>query len=370
MADGLDAARALMPGVRLKSVDTLSHGERSTVRRAEALDAEDRGFGVIVKQFHDAGRGWQREAAALASVPDAVRVSRLFAVGVEPPILVTEDLGAGPSVADALAGTDPVAAESALIGWAEAVAELHVATRGSRETFARRLSAHAGQPGTDHVESWMPTRLRDAERILDLTCGSLEVRLPGGALDELTGLAERLSGEHLAALTPADTCPENNVRLGDRYVLVDFEGAQWRHLAWDVAYLHVPWPTCPCAWRLPQDVADRATDAYRRIASSAFPETGRENFRADVEAAVIGWSMVTVTWFLEHALGTALDSDPELDPARPAPTRRTTILHRLGRAARSTELPAVAELAADLRAVLAHRWGDLPLALAPAFERG
>ncbi|MEO9138263.1 MAG: hypothetical protein ABI345_04290 [Jatrophihabitans sp.] len=370
MADGLDPARALMPGVRLKPVDTLSQGERSTVRRAQAVDAVGREFGVIVKQFHDAGQGWQREAAALASVPDAVRVSRLFAVGVEPPILVTEDLGAGPSLADALAGTDPAAAESALIGWAQAVAELHVATLGARVEFSRALGRLGEQTGTEPVESWMPARLRDAERILDRVCGSLEVRLPSGALEELTGLTERLGGEGLAALTPADTCPENNVRVGDRYVLVDFEGAQWRHLAWDVAYLHVPWPTCPCAWRLPQDVADRATEAYRRAASTAFPGVGHPAFDADVEAAVVGWSMMTVTWFLEHALGTPCDSEPEPVPVRPSPSRRAVILHRLGRAARSEELPAVSELATELRAALADRWGDLPLALAPAFARG
>ena len=49
------------------------------------------------------------------------------------------------------------------------------------------------------------------------------------------------------ALTPADACPDNNVLIGRRRVLIDFEGAQWRHLAWDVAYLFVPWPTCPSA---------------------------------------------------------------------------------------------------------------------------
>ena len=26
---------------------------------------------------------------------------------------------------------------------------------------------------------------------------------------------------------------------------------QWRHVAWDLAYLRVPWPTCWCSWRLP-----------------------------------------------------------------------------------------------------------------------
>jgi hypothetical protein len=35
-----------------------------------------------------------------------------------------------------------------------------------------------------------------------------------------------------------------NVRRDDEVVLVDFEEAQWRHVAWDVAYLSVPWRSC------------------------------------------------------------------------------------------------------------------------------
>jgi hypothetical protein len=44
------------------------------------------------------------------------------------------------------------------------------------------------------------------------------------------------------------------------------------------------------------------------------------------------------------------------------------ITHRLAAAARSTELPALAELAGSLGAALAGRWGDVPLAYAPAFR--
>ena len=44
------------------------------------------------------------------------------------------------------------------------------------------------------------------------------------------------------------------------------------------------------------------------------------------------------------------------------------ILHRLDGARRSTDLPALAELAERLRAHLVARWGEVPLAFAPAFE--
>ena len=124
-ADGLDDARALLPGRDLVAREVLADGERSTVLRVEATDRDGGHQGLIVKRYHADDEGWRREAAALASVPGSVRVPALVAVGSSPQILVTEDLGDGPSVATALLGDDPRAAEQAVVGWAEALAELH-----------------------------------------------------------------------------------------------------------------------------------------------------------------------------------------------------------------------------------------------------
>ncbi|MGI8679839.1 MAG: hypothetical protein ACR2LX_14390 [Jatrophihabitans sp.] len=365
--DGLDAVRARLPGLALEAAVTLSEGERSIVRRVRATAQDGRESWLVVKQYLASDEGWARESAALASVPDAAGVSRLVAVIESPQLIVTEDLGDGPSVADALLGEDRDAAADALAGWAEALADLHVATRGSRERFRAALGVRRGKDKLD--ESWLPSRLRDAERVLDGHCGSLGVTVPTGAFEQLTGLAARLGGDGAgAALTPADACPDNNVRLGDRCFLIDFEGAQWRHIAWDVAYLQVPWPTCWCAWRLPDLVARRAVDAYRTGAAVGFPQVNGAAFERDVEAAVVGWSMMTAARYLTHALSTELDSDPEFDHAHPAPTRRAIIVHRLDRAARSSELPTLAALAAALREELHRRWGEVPLEMAPAFR--
>jgi hypothetical protein len=59
---------------------------------------------------------------------------------------------------------------------------------------------------------------------------------------------------------------------------------------------------------------------------------------------------------------------PRPDRALIAPTRRAIILYRLDVARRSPELPALAELAGRLREALVARWGDVALALAPAFR--
>lgn len=367
MSDDLDDVRALLPSVDLRVDEVLREGDTTTVLRVRAVDGDGEKRSLIVKRYHDGGQtgeGQRRETAALASVPGAVRVPAVVATG--PDVLLLEDLGDGSSVADALLGDDAAAAGAAVLGWAEAVAELHGATRDSRAAFGSAL-ARTGL--TELAETWLPDRLDEAERLLDRHAGALEVAIPADALDEFTGLADRLSPDGTAALTPSDACPDNNVHLGERLVLVDFERAQWCHVAWDVAYLLVPWPTCWCAWLLPDHWRDAALDRYRTVASDALPAVADDAFVGDVNAAAVGWCMLSAAFTLDYVLDSDPDLDHRVDPARPSPQRRALMLHRLRLAATvDAGLPALAELAESLHDVLQHRWGDLPLDLAPAFR--
>jgi hypothetical protein len=361
--DELAAARALLPGVRLEAGERLGGSDRTVVHRAKATFPDGLCTALIVKQYLDAaGAGWVRESAALSVIGSAVLVPRLIAAGAAPPVVITADLGGGPNLADALLARDPAAAEEALAGWAVALAQLHAATRGCRDRF--RMALVERQGALPVGESHIGVELDDAVRVLDRECASLAVRVPEGAFEDLRGLAKRLAGGGLAALTPADTCPDNNVILKEGTALVDFEGAQWRHVAWDVAYLYVPWPSCWCSWRIPGAVADRAAAAYKLAARQSMPEVDDAGFDREVEAAVVGWALLSTSWFIDNALG----SDPPLNPDRPTPTRRAMILHRLDRAAGSAELPTLTELAHGLAHALRTRWGDVPLALAPAFD--
>jgi hypothetical protein len=289
-------------------------------------------------------------------------VPTLLAESATPPVAVLADLGQGSCVADALLGDDPDRAANAVVGWAEAMAAVHAASRDSRPAFAAALRERAGDLPV--AESPIRAELEDAVRVLDRDCGSLGVAVPTGALDDLRGLADRLGGGGPAALTPADACPDNNVGVDGRLLLLDFEGAQWRHLAWDVAYLLVPWPSCWCCWRMPDEVVARAVTAYRRVAGRAFAEVDDARFERDVEAAAAGWALVSTSWFLDNALG----QDPVPNPDRPTPTRRAMILHRLDRTAGSDEVPWRADHSGRLAAELRSRWGGVPLALAPAFD--
>ncbi|WP_203826643.1 phosphotransferase [Actinoplanes palleronii] len=357
MNDELDHLRRLLPGVRLDDLGLLTGSNRSRVRRVRA-DSRT----VIVKEFVTAGTGWARETAALAVIPPAVRAPRLVAAGSNPPIVVMTDAGPGTSVAGALLGADPAVATSAVVAWASAIGELHRETTGSRAAFRAALHARAGDQPVP--ESTMPAFLDDAADVIARASADLAVEVPAGAWEELRTLNDRLG---VAALTPSDACPDNNVCTDDGLVLIDFEGAQWRPVAWDLAYLTVPWPSCWCSWRIPAAVTERAVDAYR----AAFPGSGADPaaFRRDVEAAATGWAYLSASWFLPRAL---LDDPPGANPDRPRPGYRAMILDRFGsaREAAGAGTPALAELAGRLHDALTVRWGSVVLPYAPAFSRG
>lgn len=362
--DGLEDARNLLPGVRLDSAELLMGGERTEVRRVRARWPEGGATSVIVKRYVSSGEGWTREAAALVSVPDNAPAPRLVAEGGVPPVVVMSDLGPGRTVADALLGTSADEATAAVLEWAEAVADLHAATLGGRARFRAELALRAGDlPVADHV---MPAVVDETALLLETRCAELGVAIPSGALREFRELPRTLRADaEAAALSPSDACPDDNVRTADGVVLVDFEGAQWRHVVWDVAYLTVPWASCWCAWRMPSDVVERAVEHYRARIESALPYVRTPQFRKDLAAATAGWAFISAAWLLPDASGT---DRPATDRRKVTPARRAMILHRLDRARRNGDLERLARFAEILRAALVQRWGEVPLAYAPAFD--
>lgn len=371
--DGLDEARALLPGVHLSSEALLVGGERSEVRRVRARWPDSGETSVVVKRFLTAGESWAREAAALHCLPDDAPAPKAVAEGAAPPVVVMTDLGDGPSVAAALLGDDADLATGAVLDWARAMARLHRSTFGARAAFRAELALRAGDvPIADHR---MTDLLTEAAALLEARCLDLDVAVPAGALRDLRGLTRRLGAggrdgtDCPAALSPSDSCPDDNVRTGDGLALVDFEGAQWRHIAWDVSYLVVPWPTCWCSWRMPSDVAERALERYRTELEDTLPYVRTTEFRDDVTLAALGWALVSTAFLLPGALG---GDPPPANPRKVTPTRRAMILHRLDGARRHGDLEptaALAQLCGRLRAALTDRWGEVPLGYAPAFER-
>jgi hypothetical protein len=137
---------------------------------------------------------------------------------------------------------------------------------------------------------------------LERYCGQLGVTVPPGSLAELADLPARLAGSGPSALTLADACPDNNVRTAHGYLLIDFEEAEWRPVAWDVAYLTVPWPSCWCCFTLPAGVTRQAVARYRSAGAGQLPYLGTPAFDRDIALATAGWALVSSAWFLGRAL--------------------------------------------------------------------
>ncbi|UYM04165.1 phosphotransferase [Solicola gregarius] len=348
--------------VRLLPVAELGGSTRSDVwrvrvRAQRALPNAPRT--LVVKRYNgDNPAPWAREVSGLEAADDPAIAPRIHGTLSDPKVVVLEDLGKASSVADALSGRSPSNAARAVYAWTDTMARLHVRTRDRGAEFAERLGSRAPHAPAHAV----PAMLDTAATTLEGQLGSLGLTPPSGSLDLLRGLGETLGTNGRAALSPADACPDNNVRRRHGLALIDFEASEYRHIAWDIAYLLVPWPSCWSSWRLPDRVATAAFERYRRHVSRALPYVGTDEFMHDVRLAVLGWTIATTPWFLPRALagGTQLS-------VRPAPSRRAMILHRLSLSTRLGGPGPLIKLAYVLEQDLRRRWGDEPLALAPAF---
>jgi hypothetical protein len=362
--------------LRLHEVDVLPGSPRTHVVRARTEGGAHLPGTVVVKAHVEATSSGAdvREPAALGLLT-AVGwdfAPRLLAVAEEPGLVIMEDLGAGlPDLADALLGADPVRAESLVLAWADAVARLHSKTSGWTEDLGVALTANADRLGRDTPPTnGMPAALDLAAKTLAEELPRLGVEPTTEALDVLRQLDRLLGGGAACrALSPSDACPDNNLVTERGMVLLDFEGAQVRHVAWDAAYLTVPWPSCWCSWRLPNDLAGRALGHWRNGLAAVAPHVASTDFEGDLAVAEMGWALMSASWFLETAMR---EADERLAPSPDAvtPTKRAMLLHRLSLVARSSDrrLAPLRGLAAKVHTAALARWGEVPLPLAPAFR--
>jgi Ser/Thr protein kinase RdoA (MazF antagonist) len=349
------AAYAL--GSRLSMVERLRGSERSSVVRATV----DGGPRTVVVKAHDPAYAdnWRRESAALAMLRGrGLPVPQLLATVDDPPLVVLSDAGSGANLADALLSGTAAAATDRLHAWVDAMATLHAATHGGDLST---VDPPAG-PLVDH----MPDLLAGAADLLAESLPMIGVPPDGQALADLRAIAGRLT-TRADSLTPADTCPDNNVLTPDGLVLLDFEQACVRHVAWDAAYLLVPWPSCWCSWALPDRVAQAALSRWRSAVTAAIPAVAGADFDHDLDIAVVAWAVVTSAWFLAGAVDE--EQEPPGAADRPRPTRRTVIRHRMRLVTgRRALVPTLAAMADDVLAATDDDWGDHPLAMAPAYR--
>jgi hypothetical protein len=359
----LAAAGTAMGGRVLRPVAELVSSSRSAVLRALVDDGPDT---VIVKTY-DLSRdpeAWLRESASL-SIVNGCGAPALLADLAEPPLVVLEDLGAGPSVADALLRGDADSATSAMTDWARALAGLHTATARAGGTFADALAARSGT-AAPAVDS-MPGMLDRSVAMLAEFVSALGITASRNAFTELRHAADSFNSTAVA-LTPADACPDNNISTADGLKLLDFERATVRPVAWDLAYLTVPWPSCWCCWKIPEEVTATALAAWREQVAPELSHVATGAFEGELAVATTMWAIATCAWFLPRAEPKFRFAD---SPEHPAPTIRAAIQHRLETAIATGAgaLPALASLAERALAATRRLWGDEPLDFAPAFRR-
>lgn len=345
------AAAALIDAPLTNPVD-LGGTARTTVLRCTTPDGS-----VIVKAYRpqsDALAAFTHESAALrlGAGPELV--------GIDPSarVIVMADLGTAPSLADVLVGEDQTAASNALIGWAIALGGLAADTIDRREEFETlRKHYDTGRPGILDIR-WLTEELT----ALPDAIAAVGVKPPAGFAAEIATLLD----DRYPALSPGDACPDNNLITADGIRLIDFEGAGYRPVFLDAAYLRVPFPTCWCVFRLPAGLAKRAEESYRAEVARAYPDLADDSLW---EPAVRGASIAWLLWTTAVLPSIAEEDARRGPPDRLSPTWRQLLRHRWQALAAVDEYPAIGETARKLLSAT-DSWDAPPLPAYPAFVSG
>lgn len=341
--------------------------ELASSNRTVVLRCHTAAAGTVIVKSYRPGRegreGFSAEAAGLEFTTGTGIGPDLLATDPERLLIVMSDLGAAPSLADALLGSDPEAAGKQLLEWARACGVLAVGTAGRAGEFGRLLAGHLGSaPASGH---WLQRRLWQVPDLLR----ELAIEPPRELTGDLAGVAELLSVTEFQVFSPGDLCPDNNLLTGDGIRFMDFESAEFHSVFLDAAYLTMPFSTCWCVCRLPADLALAALAAYRAAVSSIFPPLADDTvWRPGLRLAQAAWTLHAMTYLLDRSMLADGSMNPE---ASQAPTARQLLRYRwrhledeLGRA---DELPAIRALMSHLLTV-SETWQSPALPLYPAFR--
>ena len=293
---------------------------------------------------------------------------RLLAVDHEWGILILEDLGIGPALEDLLVGHDAWRAEQGLIAFARALGQMHATTVGHAASYYHLRSRFGSvDPAFDRL-SILGIDIRGAFRRLQEITASRPYLPPaidiGKDVDEiLRVLAE--PGPFLA-FSNGDTSPANCRLSDDGLRFLDFEHSCFRHALLDVAALRFPFPACPCWSHVPEEIVQRAEDAYKEHMVRSCPEVlDPMRYTQGLTAACAAWTIVRAT---------RLPKLEKIDEPQPMGfSRRGQLLDTIATTVtcsqQSRSLQSLAAWLTSLSQALRTRWPHLPLAqpFYPAF---
>ncbi|RJQ81540.1 hypothetical protein D5S17_04900 [Pseudonocardiaceae bacterium YIM PH 21723] len=184
-------------------------------------------------------------------------------------LLVLEDLGRAPTLADRLLGSDHRAAESALLGWARALGRMHVTTASREADFEALLRRFGQQVWRDPAEIAVNRAVREVPDLLHAELGIdprpvIQEYAERAALDVL--------GSQFRALSAAGRCPDDCLVTSKGVRFLDFDGACVRSVLLDAAYLRSPFPGCWCTFALPTGMSEAMLAAWRSEVTAVWPE--------------------------------------------------------------------------------------------------
>jgi hypothetical protein len=363
--------------IKLTEAEDLGGSERSSVVRARvATSPFSLPRTLVLKRYvqplDEHCDSFVREAAsyqlftALAS--EDRMCPELFAHDPVSRLLVLEDLGHAPTLADKLLGSNARDAERALLSWSRSLGRLHATTAGREADFdalQRRLTVPDSK---DPLAIDGAAALNDLPALLNAELGVVT----SAAVLECAERSRRLleTGRH-RAFSPSDSCPDNNLITNRGVRFLDLEGGCVRNAIFDAAYLRVPFPSCWCPFALPNGMTDAMLAGWRAEVRVVWPDLDDDSVLLPaLMDAQLFWVWLT-TWQFFSRPGAAQTHSSMLSDTPPETHVLTDRWRRLADDALLSGSDAVAEHAAAVGDRLRKRWfdDDPVLPLYPAFRR-
>lgn len=359
--------------IRLGEPEDLGGSDRSIVLRVRvAASPFSLPRTLAVKRYVPTGAAprdsWVREAVSYQlftalAVEDRM-CPELFAHDSASGLLVMEDLGRAPTLADKLHGGDSRAAEAALLSWARSLGRLHATTAGREADFDALLRRLDPTTTKDPLAEDGPIAIAHLPNLLEAVFGVSTPAEVVAAADATLGLLD--TGRH-RAFSPSDTCPDNNLITNRGVRFLDFEGGCVRNMMFDVAALAVPFPSCWCAYALPPGMTEAMLAAWRAEVRAMWPDLTEDAVLLPrLLDAHLFWVWLS-TW--HHLSGTDAASLVSRHSG-PTPDQGGLLVARwtgLAVTARRNGADAVADHAVEVAHALRERFGDQALPLYPAF---
>ncbi|WP_240013166.1 hypothetical protein [Actinokineospora sp. PR83] len=359
--------------IRLADPEDLGGSSRSIVLRVKVASSP---FSLprtlVVKRYvqRTAPRdSWVREAVSYqlftALAAEERMCPELFAHDSDTNLLVIEDLGRAPTLAEKLHGDDARVAEGALLSWARSLGKLHASTAGREADFDALLRRLKPPKDKDPLAVDGPVAVAELPALL---LDGFGVATPAAALDDARATLGLLDTGRHRAFSPSDSCPDNNLITNRGVRFLDFEGGCVRNMMFDAAYLTVPFPSCWCAYALPRGMAAAMLAAWRAEVRVMWPDLDDDEVLLPrLFDAQLFWVWLSTWQFLTVPDVQQLGSGGSV----PRPHQTDVLVARwadLARAADRMGKQATAEHAVTVVAALTRRYGQRALPVYPAFD--